>query len=129
MQREEGYRRLVRDTVRRRGERGIAMGEVREGRRPRVVIVGAGFAGLWAAKGLAGKDLDVLLLDRNNYHTFVPLLYQVAAGELAPEQIAYPVRTHCARRENVRFLMAEVERVDLEAKCVYTPEDRIDTIT
>ena len=102
------------------------MDEMREGKRPRVVIVGAGFAGLWAAKSLAGKELDVLLLDRNNYHTFVPLLYQVAAGELAPEQIAYPVRTIVRRRANVRFLMAEVERVDLQAKCVYTPEDRID---
>lgn len=94
-------------------------------KRPRVVIVGAGFGGLWAAKTMAGHDLDVLLLDRNNFHTFVPLLYQVAAGELAPEQIAYPVRSIVRRRENVRFVMAEVERVDLEAKAIYTPEDRI----
>ena len=57
------------------------------------------------------------MIDRNNYHTFVPLLYQVAAGELAPEQIAYPVRSIVRRQGNVRFLMAEVERVDLEARC------------
>lgn len=95
-------------------------------RQARVVIVGAGFAGLWAAKTLAGQDLDVLLIDRNNYHTFVPLLYQVAAGELAPEQIAYPVRSIVRRSENVRFRMARVERVDLDAKAIYTGEDRID---
>lgn len=93
--------------------------------RPRVVIVGAGFGGLWAAKELAGKPVDVLLLDRNNYHTFVPLLYQVAAGELEAEQIAYPVRSIVRRKPNVRFLMAEVVDVDLEAKCVITREDRI----
>jgi len=95
------------------------------GKRARVVIVGAGFGGLWAAKGLAGHDVDVLLIDRNNFHTFVPLLYQVAAGELAPEQIAYPVRSIVRRQRNVRFLMAVVERVDLEARCLYTREDRI----
>lgn len=92
---------------------------------PRVVIVGAGFAGLWAAKGLAGRDVDVLLIDRNNYHTFVPLLYQVAAGELEAQQIAYPVRTILRRKPNVRFVMAEVVDVDLERKCVITREDRV----
>lgn len=104
----------------------MAVEKPKAAKRPRVVIVGAGFAGLWAAKGLAGQELDVLLIDRNNYHTFVPLLYQVAAGELAPEQIAYPVRSIVRRRENVRFLMAEVEGVDLETKTVYTLEDQIE---
>lgn len=60
--------------------------------RPRVVIVGAGFGGLWSARALAGAPVEVLLLDRNNYHTLLPLLYQVAAAELEPEAIAYPVR-------------------------------------
>jgi len=59
--------------------------------RPRTVVIGAGFGGLWAARALAGAPVDVLLLDRNNFHVFLPLLYQVAA-ELEPEDIVYPVR-------------------------------------
>jgi len=101
------------------------MREEQKGGRPRAVIVGAGFAGLWAAKALAGAEIDVLLLDRNNYHTFVPLLYQVAAGELEAEQIAYPVRAIVRRRPNIRFVMAEVVDVDLESKRVITREDRV----
>ena len=58
---------------------------------PRVVIVGAGFGGLWAARSLANEPLDVLIIDKNNYHTFLALLYQVAAAELNAEDIAYPV--------------------------------------
>jgi NADH dehydrogenase len=61
-------------------------------RRPRTVIVGAGFAGLWAARGLALSPVDVLFIDRNNYHLFLPLLYQVAAAELEAKDIACPVR-------------------------------------
>ncbi|MBF0539689.1 MAG: FAD-dependent oxidoreductase, partial [Nitrospirae bacterium] len=61
--------------------------------RPRVVIVGGGFGGLWAARTLAKAPVDVTLIDKNNYHTFLPLLYQVAAAELEPEDIAYPLRT------------------------------------
>lgn len=86
---------------------------------PRVVIVGAGFAGLWAAQGLARESLDVTLLDRNNFHTFYPLLYQVAAAELGPTDIAYPVRS-ILREGCVRFRMADVERVDLDGKTVVT---------
>ena len=52
--------------------------------RPRVVIVGAGFGGLWAARAFAHTNFQVLLIDRNNYHTFLPLLYQVAAAEVEP---------------------------------------------
>ncbi|MDA1188855.1 MAG: NAD(P)/FAD-dependent oxidoreductase [Chloroflexi bacterium] len=88
--------------------------------RPRVVIVGAGFGGLWAARELAGALVDVTLIDRHNYHTFFPLLYQVAAAELEPEDIAHPVRTILRGKKNVRFLMAEVTGVDLEAKVVKT---------
>ncbi len=84
----------------------------------RVVIIGAGFGGLAAAKALAGASVEVLILDRNNYHTFLPLLYQVAAAEIDPSQIGYPVRTILRRYENVDFLMAEVQRVDLEAQMV-----------
>lgn len=95
------------------------------GGRPRVVIVGAGFGGLWAAKTLSkSDDVDVLIIDRNNYHTFLPLLYQVAAAELYPEDIAYPIRKIVRRYKNVGFAMAEVTRIDLEQRVVYTQNDR-----
>ena len=80
--------------------------------RPRVVIVGAGFGGLWAARSLAHAPVDVTVVDRNNYHTFFPLLYQVAAAELEPEDIIYPVRSILHRYANVRFLMSEVTGID-----------------
>ena len=86
----------------------------------RVVIVGAGFAGLAAAKALDDAPVEVLLLDRNNYHTFLPLLYQVAAAEIDPSQIGYPVRTILRPLDNVDFLMAAVEGVDLEGQQVVT---------
>ncbi len=86
--------------------------------RPRVVVVGAGFGGLWAAKALAKSPVDVLLIDRNNYHVFFPLLYQVAAAELEPEDIAYPVRSILHRRRNIDFLLADVTAVDMLAHMV-----------
>ncbi len=89
---------------------------------PRVVIVGAGFAGLWAARGLARAPVDVLLIDRNNYHTFLPLLYQVAAAELEPEAIIYPVRSILRQFPNVQFVMAEVRDVDFATRTVETPD-------
>jgi NADH dehydrogenase len=90
--------------------------------RPRVVIIGAGFAGLWAARTLAHSHADVLVLDRNNYHTFFPLLYQVAAAELEPEDIVYPVRSVLRGQQNTRFLMNEVTEIDLVAKQVKTTD-------
>ncbi|HEY8531006.1 MAG TPA: NAD(P)/FAD-dependent oxidoreductase [Limnochorda sp.] len=89
-------------------------------REPRVVVVGAGFGGLWAARALAGSPARVTLLDRHNFHTFLPLLYQVAAAELEPEDIAYPVRGLIRGLANVDFLMAEVERIDLQRRQVIT---------
>jgi NADH dehydrogenase len=87
---------------------------------PRVVIVGAGFAGLWAAQGLASRhDLDVTLLDKHNYHTFFPLLYQVAAAELSPTEIAYPVRSILRSAGCVRFRMGEVTNIDREGRSVH----------
>ncbi|MDP2059872.1 MAG: FAD-dependent oxidoreductase, partial [Flavobacteriaceae bacterium] len=59
---------------------------------PRVVIIGGGFAGISLARQLANKELQVVLLDRHNYHTFQPLLYQVSTGGLEPDSIAYPIR-------------------------------------
>ncbi|BAS26466.1 pyridine nucleotide-disulfide oxidoreductase [Limnochorda pilosa] len=87
---------------------------------PRVVVVGAGFGGLWAARALAGSPAEVTILDRHNYHTFLPLLYQVAAAELEPDDIAYPVRGIVRRLPNVGFLMAEVTGVDLGERQVLT---------
>jgi len=84
------------------------------------VIVGAGFGGLWAARTLARSSVNVLVVDRNNYHTFLPLLYQVAAGELEPGDIAYPVRTILRNLPNARFVMAEVKGVDLARRVVHT---------
>jgi NADH dehydrogenase len=85
-----------------------------------VVVVGAGFGGLWAAKGLANRTVDVTLVDRNNYHTFFPLLYQVAAAELGPTDIAHPVRSIFRRAGNVTVRMAEMTRLDLDARLVHT---------
>ena len=82
--------------------------------RPHVVVVGAGFGGLWTAKALANAPVRVTVFDKNNYHTFLPLLYQVAAAELAPEQIGYPVRAILRDYENVEFALAEVTAVHLE---------------
>ncbi|MEH2398956.1 NAD(P)/FAD-dependent oxidoreductase [Nostoc sp.] len=92
----------------------------------RVVIIGAGFGGLQATQSLADSGADVLLIDRNNYHTFVPLLYQVATGQLQPEYIAYPIRTILRRfsflrnKPKVQFLMAEVEQIDFSRQTVET---------
>jgi len=89
-------------------------------RQRRVVIVGAGFAGLWAARTLAGAPVDVVVVDRNNYHSFFPLLYQVAAAELEPGDIAYPVRTILRRQDNARFRLSEVQGLELGDKTVQT---------
>ncbi|HEX4823666.1 MAG TPA: NAD(P)/FAD-dependent oxidoreductase [Candidatus Polarisedimenticolaceae bacterium] len=93
--------------------------------RPRVVIVGAGFGGLHAAKALAKTEVDVVLLDRNNYHLFQPLLYQVAVAALPPAEIAYPVRPIVRRIENVAFRVAEVTGCDLARKVVITDRGEV----
>lgn len=80
--------------------------------RPKIMIIGAGFGGLYAARALENKPVDVLLIDRRNYHTFTPLLYQVATCGLEPEEIAYPVRGIFDGDSNVRFLMGEVDRIE-----------------
>ncbi|MBT1072449.1 NAD(P)/FAD-dependent oxidoreductase [Pelotalea chapellei] len=92
----------------------------------RVVIVGMGFGGLRAARTLAGKGLDVMLLDRQNYHLFQPLLYQVATAALEQESIAYPIRAMTRHWEGVSFRMAEVIGADFEKKQLFTREGQID---
>jgi NADH dehydrogenase len=85
-----------------------------------VAIVGAGFGGLWAARSLARYPVEVVLIDRQNYHCFLPLLYQVAAAELEPEEIAYPVRSILRKLPAVRFVLADVRAVDLGRRVLET---------
>ncbi len=93
--------------------------------RPKVVVLGAGFGGLWAAKTLADGPVNVSLIDRHNYHTFFPLLYQVGAAELEPEDITQPLRKIFWKRPNVRLFLGEVQGVDLSAKVVRIPDHEI----
>jgi len=86
--------------------------------RPKVVIIGAGFGGLWAARRIAQTRADVLLIDRNNYHTFFPLPYQVAAAELEPEDIIYPVRSILNKYSNIQFLLGEVTGIEFSQRKV-----------
>ncbi len=86
----------------------------------RVVIAGMGFGGLRAAKVLAGSDVELIMVDRNNYHLFQPLLYQVATAGLEQEAIAYPLRGLTRRWRNASFLLAEISGIDLAEKCVLT---------
>lgn len=88
--------------------------------RPRVVIVGAGFGGLSVAKDLGGTDLDVTLIDRQNYHLFQPLLYQVATAGLSPADIAAPIRSVVGGYDNITVLLGEVDGVDTETRVVHT---------
>jgi NADH dehydrogenase len=95
-------------------------------RQKRVVVVGAGFGGLNAVKRLSGHGLDVLLVDRNNYHLFIPLLYQVATGNLGEEEIAGPLRQIFRSHRDVSFLRASVQQVDLERRQILTDAGPID---
>ena len=90
--------------------------------RPRVVIVGAGFGGLNAARALAKASVRVTVIDRKNFHTFQPLLYQVATAGLSPGEIAAPIRSILRSDKNVEVLMGEVNGFDLERRVVQTPD-------
>ena len=94
-------------------------------KRPKVVIIGAGFGGLWAARTLANQPLDVVVIDRNNYHTFLALLDQVAAAELTAEDIAYPVRNIFWKISNIDFMMAYARRIDLQKHQIETDSETI----
>ena len=86
--------------------------------RPRFIVIGGGFAGLWATRALAKAALDITLIDRANHHLFQPLLYQVATAGLSAPDIAAPLRQILRGQANVRVLMAEVSGIDLPQKQV-----------
>ncbi len=89
-----------------------------DGKAPRVVIVGAGFGGLYAAKALAKLPVEITIVDKKNHHTFQPLLYQVALAVLSPAEIASPIRSIFQSSKNVEVLLGEVEDFDVAAKKV-----------
>jgi NADH dehydrogenase len=90
--------------------------------RPRVVIVGGGFGGLYAARGLARAPVNVTVVDQHNYHLFRPMLYQVATGLLSADEIAAPIRSILRKQENTEVLMAEVIGLDTQHQLVQTQE-------
>jgi len=102
------------------------MSEAGAAKPKRVVIVGMGFGGIRAARRLADSGLDVILLDRNNYHLFQPLLYQVATAGLEQESIAYPVRALIRGSRNLSFRMVEVIGLDLEKRQLLTSKGTLE---
>jgi NADH dehydrogenase len=93
--------------------------------RPHVVIVGAGFGGLYAAKALKNASVSVTLVDSRNHHLFQPLLYQVATAALSPSDIAYPIRSVVRRHKNTRVLLATAMAVDVDARKVILRDGEI----
>jgi len=92
---------------------------------PRVVIVGAGFGGLTAARALRRADVRLTLVDRRNHHLFQPLLYQVATAALSPGEIAYPIRAILSRQQNAEVLLADVTAIDTAARKVILSDGEI----
>ena len=82
---------------------------------PRIVIIGGGFAGISLAKRLKNKAVQVVLIDKHNYHNFQPLMYQVATGGLEPDSIAYPIRKVVQEYENFYFRLANVKEIDTDS--------------
>src|SRR5580700_10605179 len=92
----------------------------------RVVIVGGGFGGLYAARMLKDADVDVTLIDRRNFHLFSPLLYQVATGALSPGEIASPLRDVLNRQKNARVFLGEVTDIDVDKReVILTDHSRV----
>jgi NADH:ubiquinone reductase (H+-translocating) len=92
--------------------------------RPHVIIIGSGFGGIRAAKGLAKTDVDVTIIDANNFHTFQPLLYQVATAGLDADDIGFPIRGIFRRNRGIRFVLGEVTGVDLGRRSVTVRDGR-----
>ncbi|MEM7726601.1 MAG: NAD(P)/FAD-dependent oxidoreductase [Cyanobacteria bacterium P01_A01_bin.45] len=87
--------------------------------KPKVIVLGAGFAGIEAAKKLAKSDVEILLIDRHNYHTFIPMLYQVATTLLYPHHIIYPIRRLFRNFPQIRFLQGKVQEIDFDQQIVF----------
>jgi NADH dehydrogenase len=94
--------------------------------RPRVVVIGAGFAGINAAKALAKAPVDITVIDRKNHHTFQPLLYQVALAVLSPAEIASPIRTVLRHAANTEVILGQITGFDLEKRTVRLGDVRLD---
>lgn len=98
----------------------------RNPRKPQVVVIGAGFAGLTAVKRLRKANVEITIVDRQNHHLFQPLLYQVATAALSPGDIAFPIRAVFERDKNVRTLLAEAREISLDGKRVLLDEGELD---
>ena len=109
---------VVSATVFRRRRRAPQSGDQSAPARPRVIVVGGGFGGLQAALKLARLPVEVVLVDRRNFHFFQPLAYQIATGALSPAEISYPLRRVFRRHPNVRVILAKVTDIDLAARRV-----------
>src|SRR5260221_7211540 len=107
------------------GHAKLLPGKAGRTRRPRIIIIGAGFGGLNAALALKRVDADIVVVDRHNYHLFQPLLYQVATAGLSPNQIATPIRQILSRVRNTTVLLDKVVDVDLGSSEVVTATARI----
>ncbi|WP_158827921.1 NAD(P)/FAD-dependent oxidoreductase [Mucilaginibacter lacusdianchii] len=88
--------------------------------KPRIVIIGGGFAGINLGRSLSGHNVEVIMLDKHNYHTFQPLLYQVAIGAIEADAVGYPIRRIFAGQENFTFHLAEVQKISPESNTVNT---------
>ena len=95
-------------------------------KQPRIVIIGAGFAGMRALQKLRRAKAEIVLIDRHNYHTFIPLLYQVATGFVSPQAVTYPIRKRLRSIKNARFIQTEVQQVDLKQKLITTESTVLD---
>lgn len=93
---------------------------VPETKKPRIVVIGGGFAGISLINNLQNTDVQIVLFDRHNYHTFQPLLYQVSTAGLEPDSIAYPLRKIFRKNKDFHFRMAEVENIDPKSKTIKT---------
>ena len=93
--------------------------------RAHVVIIGSGFGGIRAAKKLARTDVDVTIIDANNFHTFQPLLYQVATAGLDADDIGFPIRRIFRRTRSINFVLGEVTGIDVRNETVTVGEDRL----
>src|ERR1041384_6724221 len=96
------------------------MDQTKSAHMPRIVIIGGGFGGINLAKKLKNAPVEVLLLDKHNYHTFQPLLYQVATGAIEADSIGFPIRRIFSRQKNFTFHLANVDKIDTEHSVVET---------